>query len=151
MKYNQKGQSMFEVVFTLAIIALITSAMVLLATFSIKNATYSRNKTLATRYSQDTVEWLREQRDADWLIFYSHIPSNYPQKNCLISIETDTWPIWTTCGENDNISGTVFKRELEFPNKSANSVTIKIIVSWMDSQGYHEVSSYTDFTDWKGK
>lgn len=152
MKNCQKGQSLFEVVFTLAIIALITSAMVLLATFSIKNASYSKERSLATHYSQETIEWLRGQRDEDWTAFFNHVPPIITQdskKNCLPAL---SWPsIWTTCvGENDLIEGTPFNREIQIPEKSANLVSVKIIISWTNGQGLHEVSTYTDFTNWKG-
>jgi hypothetical protein len=149
MNKYQKGQSLFEVVFTLAIIALITSAMVLLATYSIKNASFSRDKSLATHYSQETIEWIRSERDKDWTVFYSHVPQNYPMKNCLATL---SWPVgWSTCGEDDFIEGTVFKRELEFPTKTSDTVTVKIIISWTNNQGLHEVISFTDFTNWKAQ
>lgn len=152
MKQNASiyGQSLFEVVFTLAIIALITSAMVLLATFSIKNASYSRDKTLATRYTQETVEWLRGQRDENWTAFYSKIPLSPVQKYCLTSPEWSSLKM-TSCGDSDFITGTQFKRELEFPVRTLTSVSVKITIYWMDNQTFHESSIYTDFTDWKGK
>ena len=61
----QKGQSLFEAVVALAISALIIVAVVALVASSIRNASFSRNVTLASRYAQQATEWLRGQRDAN--------------------------------------------------------------------------------------
>jgi len=46
-----KGQSLFEVVVALAISALIIITLVSVVGNSIKNATFSKNKTLAANYA----------------------------------------------------------------------------------------------------
>src|SRR3989304_3557712 len=70
-KKNREGQSFFEVVLALALVSIILIALVTLATISVRSATFSRNKNLATRFSQEAIEWLRGQRDTGWSDFFA--------------------------------------------------------------------------------
>jgi len=60
---------MFEVVLALFIITMIIVAVVILSTASISNSLFSRNKTLANKYSQEAIEWLRSQRESNSATF----------------------------------------------------------------------------------
>ena len=60
-----EGQSLYELVVAIAIMALFAMAVVSLATSSIQNSTYSKNQSLASSYAQEATEWLRGQRDAN--------------------------------------------------------------------------------------
>ncbi len=85
-KIYERGQSLFEVFLSLAIVAIIIVALVILASNAIRNSTYSKNKTLATRYSQEAMEWLRGERDASW--------DNFSDKALAFSyycLQTLTW------------------------------------------------------------
>lgn len=145
-----RGQSLFEVVMALAIIALITAALVLLSTLSIKSASFSRDKTLATRYSQEATEWLRGERDKGWTDFYNTIHLKVLSPNSPYCMPTLTWSLTPGhCTENDKIAETALKRELEFTEISPNLIGVKVIVHWADAQGLHDSITYTDFTNWK--
>lgn len=144
-KYNE-GQSLFEVILALALSTLIIVALVSLVTNSIKNATYSKNKTYATRYTQEATEWLRGQRDIDWDAFYTNVtacPPTYEQ--CL---DTLTWSNCNTCSDAEFIKD-IFKREVVFTNITADSITVEVKTYWTDAQGIHEVQSSTILTDWR--
>lgn len=142
------GQSLFEVILTVAIITLIITGVVSLAVNSLQNAVYSRNKTRSSRYVQEAVEWLRRERDTDFTLFKSR--SETPVW-CLNSL---SWNNLGTCGADEKISGTPFKRELNFITSLKSGKIIieaSVVVSWEDSRGLHEVKSITYFTDWREK
>jgi len=145
-KYNE-GQSLFEVILALALSTLIIVALVALVSNSIKNAAYSRNKTYATRYTQEATEWLRGERDGDWDVFSANIlscqASLYVQ--CL---DTLAWENCDICGDAEFI-GNIFKREVVFFDIEADSVTLEVKTFWTDSQGIHEVRNSTILTDWR--
>jgi len=145
-KYN-KGQSLFEVVLALALATLIMVALVSLVSNSIKNAAYSRNKTYATRYTQEATEWLRGERDGDWDVFRENIYFCEDQSfvQCL---DTLTWQNCGICRDTEFID-TTFKREISFYEITADSVTVEITTYWTDSQGIHEMRSNTILTDWR--
>jgi len=140
------GQSLFEVVIAVGIIGLIITAVVILATSSIRNTTYSRNKSLATRYSQEAVEWLRGQRDTNWLNFH-----NYAITSAVYCFDALNWTKARACNAGEVISDTILQRQATFSNITGTSITTTVAVFWSDSQGLHQVSTSTVFTDWRAK
>lgn len=145
-KKHISGQSLFEVVVSLAISALVIVALVSLVSNSIKNANFSRNKSLASNYAQEATEWLRGQRDLDVTDFKTHalIPTW-----CFANLN---WNTSGNCGSNVFITGTQFKRQGTFTTSFVSGKTIvqaTVKVSWTDSQGVHEISSVTNFSDWR--
>lgn len=139
-----KGQSMFEVVLALFIITMIIVAVVILSTTSISNSLFSRNKTLANKYSQEAIEWLRSQREsnsANFIISANTI--NY----CLDSL---TFSKKRVCTNTEIITGTIFKRELTFSKSvisTKNIIDATIVTSWSDSKGLHQARAVTNFSD----
>ena len=141
-----KGQSLFEVVMALAVVTMIIVGIVALASHSIRNTTFSRNKTLASRYAQEATEWLRGQRDEDVEVFRTNTQTT------LWCFQNLSWADVGTCGTGKEIADTPFKREVTFSSSLVGGKVViqaDIKVYWADSQGDHEVRSVTDFTDWR--
>ena len=141
-----KGQSLFEVVVALAISALIIVALVSLVSNSIRNATFSRNKNQAASLAQAATEWLRAQRDSDIATFMTNIQT---PSWCFKDL---AWTVNGPCGATDNVPDTIFLRQVNFASTVSAGKTIveaDVVVSWTDSQGLHEVTSATNFTDWR--
>ncbi len=141
-----KGQSLFEVVLAIAVITLIITAIASLAANSLRNAVYSRNKTLSTRYAQEAVEWLRGERDQNFTDFQT---KSTTAKWCLVDL---IWSLPRSCGDEEKISGTTLKRELNFALITKSGKTVieaTVVVSWEDAQGLHETTTITYFTDWR--
>lgn len=143
---RQKGQSLFEVVFAIGMSALIIITIVVLAGNSVSNSTFSKNKTLAGRFVQEATELLRGERDTNWDNFYSDAAT---PKWCLPSSNWSS-ALPRACNATDTItSNSNFKREVEFNRVDSGNVEAKIRVFWQDGRGLHEVSSVTNFTDWR--
>ena len=143
---SQKGQSLFEVVLALGVITAITIGIVSLTVNSIRNAAFSKNKTLAGRYAQEATEWLRSERDNDFTIFETHAQTS---QWCLINLN---WNSVGACGESDKISGTPLLRNVIFSTNLVSGKTVidaSVRVYWDDAQGTHEVRSTTSFSDWR--
>lgn len=142
-----RGQSLFEVVIALAVSTAVIVGLVILATVSIRNAAFSKNKTLAARYSQETAEWLRGERDSGFDDFEGHALAS--ANWCMPELN---WNKIGVCGDGDKISGTPFTRQVTFTvTIQDGKVTVEadVSVSWEDSQGSHIVKSVTGFTDWR--
>lgn len=146
-----RGQSLFELVIAVGISALILVAIVSLASNSLRNASYSKNYALASSYVGSTTEWLRVQRDTDMATFMSHVLLSYPVSTTYCFANLD-WNTPVACTNAQNISNTPFTRQgvftVTYPGGKV-SVEAVITVSWVDPQGFHEVSSSTTFTDWR--
>ncbi|MFZ5932782.1 MAG: PulJ/GspJ family protein [Patescibacteria group bacterium] len=144
----ETGQSLFEIMLALAISTLIIVAIVVLTSNAIRNTTFSKNKTLATRYSQEATEWLRGERDTDFTAFESRAATP------LYCFPALSWASATVgaCGSGQEITDTIFKREISFSGSVVNGKTLVeagVKVYWTDSQGLHEVRSVTNFSDWR--
>lgn len=131
-------------VVALGVVTLITVGIVILATDSIRNSTFSKNKTLASRYAQEVIEWLRQERDKSSSDFanYTVIPTY-----CFDNL---SWSNIGPCGSDEFISNTNLTREVNFTSSllsGKNLLEVLVVVSWSDSQGVHEARSTTNFAD----
>jgi len=142
------GQSIFEVVVALAIITLILVSLVALAGISIRNSTFSRNRTSSTRINQETLEWLRGERDNDWIAFSAKAATG---TWCLPSLNWAEAQIGACGSDAGSYVNTVFRRELIFSSISATNIQVLVRVYWTDSQGEHETRATTNFTNWKNQ
>jgi len=141
-----KGQSLFEVLFVIAITALVLIGVISIATVSLRNAVYSRDQALATGYTHEAMEWIRAERDRSWenIATRSASPNNVW---CLIT-SPPTWPIsYGNC--TTFIPGTNYKREVRLETITDDTVKIDVFVSWSDSEGDHYASSSAVLTDWR--
>jgi Tfp pilus assembly protein PilV len=142
---NNQGQSLFEVVVALAIVAVILFTVVSYVSLSIVNASFARNSSLATRLSQEAIEWLRGKRDEDWEDFASR---SVPGMGTTWCLEEFVWQAGN-CGSDDFVADTVFKREATLIEINSNTVEAKVATYWTDQKGFHEAKSSTYFTNWR--
>lgn len=139
-----QGSSMFEVVLALGVMTIIIVGVIILTLFSVRNASFARDKNLASKYAQEATEWLRGQRDQNVSNFLLLAQS---PEYCLDQLSFNNVG---SCSQTEFIQNTKFIRNLIFEKNLSmgkSIVNAKIIVSWEDSQGYHEARSTTDFTD----
>jgi len=155
---KNNGQSLFEVVFAMTIISLVLLAIVLLSTISVRNNIYSKNKSLATQYGQEGMEWLRHIRDNEdinkgWKYLWNKSRENVDgQTWCFNVLDEDPLIGAGTCINNSTISGTDFVREVNLVKESdPDIITARVVVIWSDAQGQHQSDVITSFTDWRNK
>jgi len=141
-----RGQSLFEVVIAIGVVGIIIVGIVALASTSIRNSAFSRNNSLATRYSQEAIEWLRGRRDTDWVTFHNNAVSS-----AIYCFDSLAWSNLGACSQSETITGTILRRQVAFTNIQPAQITAEILVIWQDSQGTHQVSTSTVFTDWRSR
>lgn len=144
------GQSLFEVVVAVAVSSLIITAIVALAASSIQNSSYSRDKTIASNYVQETLEWLRQEKERDPALFRSYVV-NITGADMTYCFKSLSWPVNpNTCSAEENIEDTKFFREVTFPACDGicdtGIVEVRITVTWQDSKGSHIISSSSELT-----
>lgn len=150
----EEGQSLFELVVAIAISALIIVVIVSLTTSSIRNSVFSKNNDLATTYAQQVSEWLRGQRDDDLDAFETNaaLPAAIDPKTSLVSwcFKDLTWATDNEgpCSNTDFVTGTsFFIRQAAFSvDANTGIVHVDIDVSWIDSQGTHDVRNSTELS-----
>lgn len=138
----EKGQSLVELVVALFVMALIVVAIVGLSTRNVRNTASSRNGSLARRYAEEGIEWIRKRRDEGWQSLWENGEEDNFKVFCFNSFpQADA--DWTDGSCSDSISGTIFSRELRLKKDGKNALDAQMVVIWNDSQGPHEVKLET--------
>jgi hypothetical protein len=82
--------------------------------FSIRNATFARNKAVANDYSREIGEWLKQQKNLhpNWQDFYNQALPSDPTIWCFVDLSWSSPSHSGNCTDNDFITGsTIFKRQ----------------------------------------
>lgn len=137
-----QGQTLFELIIAMGVAVLILAGIVYIVTTSIRNSTFAKNQSEATRYSKEAQEWLRAERDDDWDTFSGKIGTW-----CL---DTLSWPSASlACGASEVIPGTIFRRQVAISTVDDNTVGVLVETSWDDPSGFHKVSNETRLSNWR--
>ena len=142
------GQTLLEAVVAISLVTLILSAIVSAINFSLSNTQYARNKALATKYAQEVVEWLRQQRESlGWSDFYNQA-TDTQRVYCLNSLAS--WPVSGSCAGGSVISGTSMTRQATLDGNAGNRdrVSINILITWPQGSRTASVELDTYLTQW---
>lgn len=153
MKLKSDGQSLVEVVASLALAIVIVGALVNMVVSSLRSSQFAKNTAQATKYAQEAVEWIRSERDraTSWDEF---VNSRSDKVWCLPSVVS--WPSSVgNCGSTNlfKISDTIFNREAEIESIDNNGdgradlVLVTVTVKWLDQTGEHKSTLTTKFSD----
>jgi len=126
---KDSGQSLVEMVIAIGVVLIIIVTLVAVTTISVRNASFSRNQSLATKYAQETIEKVRAYREQNsWEDF---------KGNCSKVISEISLP-----SPFSFYSGTECVCE-------DDSCDVRVIVSWTDNKGTHKSELTTRLTKWK--
>ena len=160
----KNGQSLFEIVFALGIAAIILIAMAGLATTTLRNSTFSTDNATATQLASQATEWLRSERDACWttqtdssgIVLCTGFATRALTTGRTWCLSTLSWPGSSGgCSSSSLVTGTNYTRSVVLTSKDADAipgidtVDAKVVVSWTDSQGTHDVTNQASYTDWR--
>ncbi len=118
---GEAGQTIVEATIALASILLVLAAISIAITISLSNSQFIKNQSLASKYAQDGMEFMRYLRNTD--------PSTFELREGVYCMNEDNTFTPGTCGAV-NIAG-VYKRESEFTQNSLTDCNggTKIIVA----------------------
>lgn len=132
--FNEKGQTLLEILFALGVVVVVTGATVTSVTKSLGNSQYAKNQNLATSYAQEGIAVVRKVRDSTAYNF------NFANTYCLGSDdEIGATAVGTTsdCAANTGI----YARSVTFePNSSdcssgtGNGTKATVDVQWNDGK-----------------
>lgn len=131
IKNSQRGQSLIEVLIALAAAVAVVAAIAVTVVTSLSNVDFTKNQNLATQYSGEGLEVVRQLAKNNWTDFIN----NYQGVNyCLDQGGYLTVMQGISCSQNVGI----FKRQIVInqndSNKCSGSVGVTSIVSWSDGR-----------------
>lgn len=135
-KLNEKGQTLIEVLVALAAAVAVIVAITIIVVTSLSNVEFTKNQNLATEYSRQGLEILRQLAKESWTNFSSYTSINYclaqgSSSPCVMGSVSCGTP--TTCGQNVGI----FVRQITIEQNSSscsNNVKVTSTVKWSDSK-----------------
>ncbi len=150
---SNKGQSLVEVMVAVAVVTIALVGLTKTISYSLSNTQYARNKTLAVKYSQEALEWVRNYRDSSvsWTAFLTGttLSSNSSVTFC---INTLSWSSPGNCGASYGLNSK-YNREITLTKVSGNQNEIKAAVSltWNQGASVKTETVTTTFTNWSAK
>jgi len=140
----KKGQSMFELLVAVFAVGFTLVALIGLVGRSVGNSAFGKERSQAARFTQEAIEWLRSERDRDWMVFYNRSSSS-GVCYCLKSLD---W-VSTSCSTCENIQGVGMRRITTLRSLGPNNVQAEVVTTWTDATGGHESRVTTYFTNWR--
>lgn len=144
---TQKGQSLTEVLVSLTVIIIIVTAIAFTVTNSLKSSQYGKNQTLASQYSQQGMDIIRNWRYTDYVSFSALPAGSYCLADTCSLLTTQVGnicgPVANQCLTSANIptGNPAYLRQVTIaPNSTdCNSGTgsgtkVTVTVSWTDGQ-----------------
>lgn len=129
---NELGQSLIEVLIALAASVAVVSAIVVTVITSLSNAEFTKNQNLATEYSRQGMEIVRQIAKNNWNDFLTYTSRNYclNKDSAALSLMTGL-----NCGLN---IGNLYDRKITIIQTGSTycveSTEIISSVSWSDSK-----------------
>ncbi len=138
------GQTLVELVIVLAVVGLVITGVVSIAAVSVRNARFAKDQATAARFTQEAIEWIRQQRDSSWSGFAARAGRTY----CMDQLY---WNIVNPCTAGQVIPNTAFTRSANLISLDASSVSVDVTVAWTDARGSHQSRMSTILTSWTGQ
>lgn len=143
----RKGQVLIELMLALAVTTLALLAMVGLATKSLSTVGSSKYRAQASTYATQGMEWVRQQRMADWSAFVSKsgATQNSFKTYCVPLGLISSWPLEGGC------SGTGYLREVTLTSISLTppqKIQADVVVRWSEGSRSPSTKQTTIFTDY---
>lgn len=148
----QRGQSLLEVVISVAIAAILAIALVTTTLITQRTSQSAKNNTEAAKLVQEEIEQIRVFRDRNG---YDALVNG----NCFI-VDTTTsmgeieWHLYSaSCPELKQLDKIAFYRKLSIEDVSSdptrNTKLVRVEVSWDDPKGAQSVESETILSRWQ--
>ncbi len=134
-----KGFSLIEVMVFVTVLSLFFISAVSVTTFILRNMLVQEHKIIATRYAEEAIEWLKQEKEDDWSVFTSH-DTGSGTTYCLNTLDFNTT---SDCGTNYVLGPpNIFKRVLIITNSGSpvvDNVAVNLTVSWLENGSEQKV------------
>lgn len=141
---RRAGQTIVEVIIAIGVVAMVMTAIVAIGTTSLRNTSRAKAKTLATKYTQEGIEYFRTQRN---ILGWESMVETLQQNSGGITYCMATLP-YTQTGGLGNLPNRpclpsefidvrqIYQRHAEVTSSVIDGqdvITIAVTVSWNDS------------------
>lgn len=144
------GFSLIEVLVFVTILSMFFVMAVTITTFNLRNMKIQEHKILATLYSEEAIEWLKQEKEDDWQLFLTRGTTGSGKNYCLNSLDWDSGD--SDCEDNYALGPpNIFKRVLVISNSGspADSVSVNLTTSWLENDVEQTVTIKSVLNIWE--
>jgi len=143
IKQKRTGQSLVEVVVTVAIASLVVVALVFGAAIGVRNVQFSRNQSRAMELNRQASEWLRGERRVSWSGLWQRGAAG-GRIYCFSGLNFTKARSCT--GATGDLIDNKFTRQGVLKQANSDKLEITITTSWQDPSGLHKETITTYLT-----
>lgn len=142
---KKRGFSLIEVLVFVTILSVFIIIAISVSVNSLRNIQINQHKILATKYSQELVDWLRGQKEEDFLTFAA---DRSDKTWCFKTVPVTGWPALSGVCQAGDLINSIFKREVALVSNAspATSINVTVTVSWSELGNTYSVPVGTIFT-----
>lgn len=148
---GEVGFSLIEVLVFITVLSLFFVVGVAVTVFNLRNMHVQEHKILATRYAEEAMEWIKQEKEESWETFSGH-GNGSGISYCLNSLEIDVWSNPSDCGSDYALGPpNIFKRVL-IVTSSGNpydKVTVNLKVNWLENNIEQNIVLKSVFNLWE--
>ena len=154
----KRSFSLVEVLVFVSILGIFFIAAIAITLTSLKDMQINQHKIIATRHAEELMEWLKNEKEADWSAFSVHSTIDgitYCFNNSLHDNWAATNPDLGSCGNFNGIIGVlpeIYKREAVLTSLTGSGsfrVDAKVTVSWNEASSVRNVELNSTFSMWE--
>ena len=154
--HHRRGSTLIEVLISIAVVVLVLVTVVAGGTMVTKNRRFSADQALATKYSQEGLEWAKAIRNSmGWQTFYDTISAKggptvtlcMPTLSAMPSALVASTP--GACTATNVITGTPYLRSIQFVLVSSSEIDIKSYVDWTDNTQDRQTQATAILKEWQ--
>lgn len=139
---TKKSFSLIEVLVFTTILTLFFIAAVSVSTFFLKNLKNEQYKIIATHLLEEANEWLKQEKEKDWIEFLSHTN----QQGIIYCLKNLDWNNQGNCQNYNLGTPNIFKREMSIKIINNSVVEAEIFVYWLETNQENKVNSKSILT-----
>lgn len=154
MRRSELGQSVLEILFATAVVALVLVAILSTIIASVRNSRTSLEQSRATSYANEVLEWFRKERDTlGWVAFSTSGPSvGGTQTYCFATYPSSMELINTVAGEcetTQTIPDSIFRREITLQRLNQDDLVITVTIYRPSRAGETTTVLQGRFSQWQ--
>jgi len=144
----RKSFSLIEVIIFISILSMFLVSAATIVTVMLQQNTLQINKLKARHYTNQLMEWVREEKNTNWLTFVNHASNNvYCFQN-----EEPSWGATVTTGSDCPFLNAFYQRYIIFTTTGSGAyaqVQAVIKTDWQEVGNSYSTSIHTLFSQWQ--
>ena len=134
----KKSFSLVEILVFVTVLSVFFVAAMSILTYSLINMKVNEHKILASHYAGEALEWIKEEKDKDWNVFFALDSNPESTTYCLNSL---SWSSGSCTTYDLGSPSPIFKREAVLDSQtSPERVNATVNVYWVEGSDVFSVS-----------